>query len=118
MVAPEPIGQRPYLLAASDGTRLHLGPEAVVEITGLRNPCVQLDGLQPGLMEAVLDRDDHGNLIRKAGVMAVVVGLFASVTLPAFAEQNKLALSSGPVDGQTFEVTAASTTFCRLDLAL
>ena len=54
--------------------------------------------------------------LSSAGVMVVVVGLFASVTLPAFAEQNKLALSSGPVDGQTFEVTAASndaTAFIR-----
>lgn len=61
------------LLALPTGARLHLGPEAVVEVTGLRNPCVQLDGLHPGLMEAVLDRDEHGNLIRKAGVMAVVL---------------------------------------------
>src|SRR6266536_4912396 len=53
------------LLGLPRGTRLHLGPEAVVEITGLRNPCVQLDGLQQGLMAATLDRDDHGELIRK-----------------------------------------------------
>jgi MOSC domain-containing protein YiiM len=44
----------------------------VVEITGLRNPCVQLDRFQAGLMAAVLDRDAEGNLVRKAGVMAVV----------------------------------------------
>jgi MOSC domain-containing protein YiiM len=44
-----------------------------VELTGLRNPCVQLDRFQPGLMAAVLDRDAHGNLVRKAGVMALVV---------------------------------------------
>lgn len=61
------------LLALPTGARLHLGDEAIVEITGLRNPCAQLDGIQTGLMAAVLDRDDHGNLIRKAGVMAVVV---------------------------------------------
>jgi MOSC domain-containing protein YiiM len=58
------------LLALPRGTRLHLG-EAVIEITGLRNPCTQLDGIQPGLMEAVLERTPSG-LIRKAGVMAVV----------------------------------------------
>jgi MOSC domain-containing protein YiiM len=61
------------LLALPEGARLHLGSEAVIELTGLRNPCTQLDGLAPGLMEAVLDRDPHGNLIRKAGVMGVVL---------------------------------------------
>jgi len=45
----------------------------VVEVTGLRNPCRQLDGLGPGLMAAVPDRDPDGRLIRRAGVMAVVV---------------------------------------------
>ncbi len=44
-----------------------------MEITGLRNPCAQLEGIQSGLMQAVLDRDGAGNLIRKAGVMGVVV---------------------------------------------
>jgi MOSC domain-containing protein YiiM len=61
------------LLGLPSGTRLRLGDEAVVEITGLRNPCTQLDGIQQGLMAAVLDHDAQGNLIRKAGVMAVVV---------------------------------------------
>lgn len=61
------------LLALPTGTRLTLGAEAVVEITGLRNPCNQLNGLQPGLMDAVLDRDSDGNLIRKAGVMGIVL---------------------------------------------
>jgi MOSC domain-containing protein YiiM len=61
------------LLALPTGTLLHLGGEAVVEVTGLRNPCQQLDGIQPGLMKAVLDRGADGNLTRKAGVMAVVV---------------------------------------------
>jgi len=61
------------LLALPTGTRLHLGESAVVEVTGLRNPCSQLNGIQPGLMAATLDRDEAGNLIRKAGVMAVVV---------------------------------------------
>jgi MOSC domain-containing protein YiiM len=44
-----------------------------VEVTGLRNPCVQLDRFQRGLMDAVLARDAAGNLVRKAGVMAVVL---------------------------------------------
>ena len=61
------------LLALPTGTRLHLGATAVVEITGLRNPCTQLDRFQAGLMAAVLDRDEHGKLIRKAGVMGIVL---------------------------------------------
>jgi len=61
------------LLGLPAGTRLHLGTEAVVEVTGLRNPCLQLDRLQTGLMAAVLDRDDTGELVRKAGIMAIVV---------------------------------------------
>jgi MOSC domain-containing protein YiiM len=61
------------LLALPTGTRLLLGPDAVVEITGLRNPCQQLNGFQPGLMAAVLRRDADGNLVRLAGVMGVVL---------------------------------------------
>jgi MOSC domain-containing protein YiiM len=61
------------LLALSVGTRLRLGEDAVVELTGLRNPCAQLDGLQPGLIAATLERDATGQLVRKAGVMAIVV---------------------------------------------
>jgi MOSC domain-containing protein YiiM len=60
------------LLGLPAGTRLHLGETAVVEVTGLRNPCGQLDGIQPGLMAATLGRDEHGNLIRKAGIMGIV----------------------------------------------
>ena len=60
------------LLALPTGTRLHLGDAAVVEITGLRNPCAQLDRIKPGLMAATLARDERGELIRKAGVMAIV----------------------------------------------
>jgi MOSC domain-containing protein YiiM len=61
------------LLALPTGTRLRLGPSAVVEVTGLRNPCVQIDRFQPGLLSAVLDRDEAGRLVRKAGVMATVL---------------------------------------------
>ena len=61
------------LLGLPTGTRLRLGETAVVEVTGLRNPCLQLDHFQPGLMAAVLSRDEHGALIRKAGVMAIVL---------------------------------------------
>jgi MOSC domain-containing protein YiiM len=61
------------LLALPKGAKLRLGAEAVVEVTGLRNPCYQLDQLQPGLMAACLDRDAAGELVRKAGIMGVVL---------------------------------------------
>jgi hypothetical protein len=61
------------LLALPTATRLLLGAEAVIEVTGLRNPCTQLDDFQPGLMRAVLGRDDHGAVVRKAGVMGIVL---------------------------------------------
>jgi MOSC domain-containing protein YiiM len=61
------------LLGLPVGTRLCLGDTAVVELTGLRDPCSQIDRFQPGLLAAVLDRDGQGNLVRKAGVMAVVL---------------------------------------------
>ena len=61
------------LLALPTGTQLHLGDQAVVEVTGLRNPCRQLDGVQEGLMAAVLGRDANGSLVRRGGVMGVVV---------------------------------------------
>lgn len=87
------------LLALPVGARLRLGAEAVVELTGLRNPCAQLDGIELGLMAAVLGRDADGNLVRKAGVMAIVVtggevrpGDLIEVELPA-AERRAL----GPV---------------------
>lgn len=60
------------LLGLPTGARLHFAGRAVVEVTGLRNPCSQLDRFSPGLMAAVLGRDQHGNLIRKAGVMGIV----------------------------------------------
>jgi MOSC domain-containing protein YiiM len=61
------------LLGLPTGTRLHIGDIAVVEVTGLRNPCRQLDQFQSGLMAAVLGRDEQNNLIRKAGVMGIVL---------------------------------------------
>lgn len=61
------------LLHLPTDTLLYIGRKAVVRVTGLRNPCKQLDGVQEGLMAAVLDRDREGNLIRKAGVMGVVL---------------------------------------------
>jgi MOSC domain-containing protein YiiM len=61
------------LLGLSAGTRLLLGKEAVVEITGLRNPCSQIEKFRSGLLAAVLGRSADGQLVRKTGVMAVVV---------------------------------------------
>ena len=61
------------LLELPKGTKMFLGETATLEITGLRNPCTQLDGLQAGLMNAVLDRDENGELIRKAGIMGIVL---------------------------------------------
>ena len=61
------------LLALPTGTRLRLGASAMVEVTGLRNPCVKIDQFQKGLMAATLDRDADGNLIRKAGIMSIVI---------------------------------------------
>ena len=61
------------LLDLPRNTLLLIGESAVVEVTGLRNPCAQLDGIQEGLMKAVLGRDENSNLIRKAGIMGVVL---------------------------------------------
>jgi MOSC domain-containing protein YiiM len=77
-VGPGSIGENVLtrgldVLALPTGTRLHLGGDAVVEVTGLRNPCRQLDRFQKGLMAAVLDRDDDGELVRKSGIMSVVL---------------------------------------------
>ncbi len=76
-VAPGDIGDNITtrgldLLALPTGARLTIGA-AVIEITGLRNPCNQLNLFQPGLMDAVLGRTADGALIRKAGVMGVVL---------------------------------------------
>ncbi|MBW8726459.1 MAG: MOSC domain-containing protein [Inquilinus limosus] len=61
------------LLGLPTGAKLRLGAEAVVEITGLRNPCSQIDGFQQGLLKLVVGRDEAGNLVRKAGVMGIVL---------------------------------------------
>jgi MOSC domain-containing protein YiiM len=61
------------LLGLPKGTKLKLGKKAIIQITGLRNPCNQLNGIQEGLMQAVLGRDDNGDLIRKAGIMGIVL---------------------------------------------
>jgi hypothetical protein len=78
VIAPGQMGENVTtsgveLLSLHRGTRLRLGQEAVVEVTGLRNPCNQLDEIAPGLMKAVLDRDADGEVVRKSGVMGVVL---------------------------------------------
>lgn len=61
------------LLALPRHTRLHIGSHVILNITGLRNPCSQLDNFLPGLTHAFLDKSDDGQLIRKAGIMAIVL---------------------------------------------
>lgn len=61
------------LLGLSRGTRLALGEDAVVEVTGLRNPCTQINGLSPGLMKELVYVDDDGETVRLTGVMSIVV---------------------------------------------
>ena len=61
------------LLALPTGTRITLGPEVVLELTGLRNPCAQLDQIGPGLMGRLASRGEDGRLVRRAGVMAIVL---------------------------------------------
>jgi MOSC domain-containing protein YiiM len=77
-VAPGQMGENVTtrgidLLGLPVGTRLQIGVQAVIEVTGLRNPCKQLNGIQDGLMAATLDRDPDGELVRKSGVMAIVL---------------------------------------------
>jgi MOSC domain-containing protein YiiM len=78
------------LLNLPTGTRLRIGHEVVVEVTGLRNPCYQIDDFSSGMLKAVLSKDSSGRLVRKAGVMGVVAtggtvrpGDPISVELPA-----------------------------------
>jgi MOSC domain-containing protein YiiM len=61
------------LLGLAAGTKLHLGTHAVIEVTGLRNPCSQIDDFQKGLLKATLDKNADGKLVRKTGIMSIVV---------------------------------------------
>ncbi|MGW0606212.1 MOSC domain-containing protein [Streptomyces sp. NPDC002644] len=77
VVAPGELGENVTtrgvdLLKLPVGTLLRLGEEAVVEVTGLRNPCLQIDNFQRGLLRQVIGRDENGEVIRKAGIMGVV----------------------------------------------
>lgn len=76
-VAPGELGENVTtrgidLLGLPTGTLLHLGAEAVVEVTGLRNPCPQINTFRAGLLKEVVGRDEAGNVVRKAGIMGVV----------------------------------------------
>jgi MOSC domain-containing protein YiiM len=80
------------LLGLPVGTRLHLGTQAVVEVTGLRNPCAQIDTFQKGLMKQVVGRDDDGTTRFKSGIMSVV--LEGGVVRPG--DAIKVELPDGP----------------------
>jgi MOSC domain-containing protein YiiM len=76
-VAPGELGENITtrgidLLGLPVGTLLRLGDSAVVEVTGLRNPCLQIDNFRDGLLKQVVGRDEAGNIVRKAGIMSVV----------------------------------------------
>lgn len=60
------------ILALPEGARLHIG-EAILEVTGLRNPCAQIEAFEPGLLEKVIERRPDGSLVRKAGIMTIVL---------------------------------------------
>ncbi|MER6128268.1 MOSC domain-containing protein [Streptomyces sp. NPDC001795] len=76
-VAPGQLGENITtrgidLLGLPVGALLRIGGEAVVEVTGLRNPCLQIDNFRSGLLKQVVGRDDDGNVVRKAGIMSIV----------------------------------------------
>ncbi len=93
LAAAEGLGWR-ELIDLPRGTRLVLEDEngtvcADLELTGLRNPCVQIDSFQKGLLAAMLGRDEDGKLVRKTGVMSIVrqggtvkAGAIVRVVLP------------------------------------
>src|SRR4051794_31600970 len=77
-VAPGQMGENVTtrgidLLGLPTDTLLYLGADACVRVTGLRNPCTQINGFEPGLLREVLGRAEDGSIVRKGGVMAVVV---------------------------------------------
>ena len=82
------------VLALPTGALLHIGVDAVVRVTGLRNPCMQIDRFQAGMLKACLAKDEHGEVVYKAGIMAVVLkggdvrpGDAISVELPEGAQE-------------------------------
>ncbi|MFI2432107.1 MOSC domain-containing protein [Streptomyces sp. NPDC018693] len=96
-VAPGDLGENITtrgidLLGLPTGTVLRIGDDAVLEVTGLRNPCRQIDDFQDGLLKQVVGRDDAGNLVRKAGIMSVVTA--GGVVRPG--DSIKVELPDGP----------------------
>jgi MOSC domain-containing protein YiiM len=96
-VAPGQLGENVTtsgldLQALPAGARLHLGPDAVVELTGLRTPCRLIDRVAPGVMSRLIDRDD-GRVVRRAGVMSIVVT--GGVVHPG--DAVRVVLPAGPV---------------------
>lgn len=78
VIAPGDLGENITtagldLLRLPARTRLHLGQTAVVEVTGLRNPCKQIEAFRRGLLGAVVDRGANGDVVRKTGVMSIVI---------------------------------------------
>ncbi|MET8628848.1 MOSC domain-containing protein [Kitasatospora sp. NPDC004669] len=76
-VAPGALGENITtegldLLGLPVGAVLRIGPEAEVEITGLRNPCAQIDDYRSGLLKQVVGRAEDGTIVRRAGIMGVV----------------------------------------------
>lgn len=61
------------LIGLPTGTLLRIGERALVSLTGLRNPCGQINGHEDGLLKAMVGNDENGNTVRKAGVMSVVM---------------------------------------------
>jgi MOSC domain-containing protein YiiM len=97
-VAPGQLGENVTtsgldLQALPTGARLHLGPDAVVELTGLRTPCRLIDRVAPGVMSRLIDRDDEGRVVRRAGVMSIVVT--GGVVHPG--DAIRVGLPAGPV---------------------
>lgn len=77
-VAPGELGENITtsgidLLGLPRGAKLRIGPDAIIEVTGLRNPCVQINDFTPGLLKELVSKNDDGTLVRRAGVMAVVL---------------------------------------------
>ncbi|MEW2623357.1 MOSC domain-containing protein [Streptomyces sp. NPDC048106] len=96
-VAPGELGENITtrgieLLDLPVGTLLRIGAEAVVEVTGLRNPCLQIDNFQDGLLKQVVGRDHLGNIVRKAGIMGIVKE--SGVVRPG--DMIKIVLPDGP----------------------
>lgn len=87
------------LLALPARTRLHVGPSAIIEITGLRNPCVQIERFRPGLLAHLVERSDKG-LVRKAGVMSVVLN--SGEVAPH--DKIEIELPKGPFEPLTYMV--------------